>query len=124
MACPAALDPVSLRLFNHHLYEFRRGVRALFLMTLPACECGLLMTRLAREEVAFHVQSVNAEKVNLYFGREAFVDTARCLAAKPLCHLTPQEDFMLGTLLGYDREQQCRRFLDRVAKPAPSAATH
>ena len=43
------------------------------------------------------------------------VETVRRFVDKPLCELTPEEDFMLGALLGYDREQQCRRYLERTA---------
>jgi hypothetical protein len=36
---------------------------------------------------------------------------------KPLSHLTPPEDFMLGMLLGYAADQQCRRLLGRLGQP-------
>lgn len=45
-----------------------------------------------------------------------------CLAAvgqfihKPLNKLTPEEDFMLGAMLGYDLAKQCRRYGDRKLK--------
>lgn len=113
-------DPVALRIFNHSLYELRRGVRALFMMTMSAGDCRAVAAKLAREDVAFHVQPVGARKVNLFFGRAPFVETARHLARKPLSALTPEEDFMLGTLLGYDREQQCRRFLMRRTGGQPA----
>jgi hypothetical protein len=68
--------------------------------------------------------------VNLFFGRTACVETVRTIATKPLSHLTPQEDFILGTLLGYDREQQCNRYLSMTrnggrpaAQPWPDRAT-
>ncbi|ACO79374.1 hypothetical protein AvCA_32120 [Azotobacter vinelandii CA] len=40
----------------------------------------------------------------------------RTIVTKPLHELTPEQDFILGTLLGYDREQQCLRFLTRAGK--------
>ena len=50
---------------------------------------------------------------------------ARALVIRPLNALTAEEDFMLGTMLGYDREQQCRRYLTRsgrgLARPALAA---
>ena len=44
---------------------------------------------------------------------------ARAIVTRPLNALTAEEDFMLGTLLGYDREQQCRRFLTRSGRGMP-----
>ena len=38
----------------------------------------------------------------------------RSFVDKPLSRLSPQEDFMLGMLLGYDPAQQCRRLLCRL----------
>ena len=39
---------------------------------------------------------------------------ARRIAIRPVCQLSAEEDFILGTLLGYDREQQCRRYLGKL----------
>ncbi len=116
MAHQAAVDPVILKLFHHYLYEYGRGVRALFLMTIGADEVALVAARLRAAGVDHFTQSVSPAKVNIFFGRAAFVETAQAFVTRPLNALTPEEDFMLGTLLGYDREQQCRRFLDRRAR--------
>lgn len=113
MACELDLDPLVTRIFNHNLYEYRRGVRCLFMMTMSAEESQHVVGRLCRECIAHYVQDVNRTKVNLFFGNAAFVETTRSVVNKPLTALSPEEDFMLGTLLGYDREQQCRRFLAR-----------
>lgn len=113
MACELDLDPLVTRIFNHNLYEYRRGVRCLFMMTMSAEESQHVVGRLCRECIAHYVQDVNRTKVNLFFGNAAFVETTRTVVNKPLTALSPEEDFMLGTLLGYDREQQCRRFLAR-----------
>ena len=132
MACVAALgagpdapdragDPLVTRIFNHNLYEYRRGVRCLFMMTMSAAESRQIVGRLCRECIAHYVHDVNCHKVNLFFGNPAFVETTRSVVNKPLTALSPEEDFMLGTLLGYDREQQCRRFLARRGGVAPEA---
>ncbi|MFG1300844.1 DUF2023 family protein [Xanthobacter sp. V3C-3] len=111
-------EPASAvqRLFLHHLYEFGRGVRALFLMTLEARELPPMLARLERQGIAHFVQQVSAAKVNLFFGRAPCVAVARAVVTRPLNTLTAEEDFMLGTLLGYDREQQCLRYLDRSGR--------
>lgn len=115
---PAAAGPASAgqRLFQHHLYEYGRGVRALFLMTLAARELPPLLARLERQGIAHFVQQVGAAKVNLFFGRDPCVAVAQAVVTRPLNTLSAEEDFMLGTLLGYDREQQCLRYLDRSGR--------
>lgn len=101
------------------LYELDRGVRPLFLLTVAVEELPFVVRRLERDAVAHFIQTVNSGKANVFFGQPAQVDTARHLARKPLNRLSPEEDFMLGTLLGYDRENQCRRYLDMIASRNP-----
>ncbi|MFG1360223.1 DUF2023 family protein [Xanthobacter pseudotagetidis] len=114
-------DPVVTRIFNHNLYEYRRGVRCLFMMTMSADDSRQIVGRLCRECIAHYVHDVSGHKVNLFFGNPAFVETTRTVVNKPLTALSPEEDFMLGTLLGYDREQQCKRFLARRCGVPPEA---
>lgn len=109
------MKSVALRFLANHLYEYRKGVRRMFMMTLTAAESVAVRQRLEREAIAYHVQEVAADKVNVLFGHAAWVETASRIVTKPLARLSPAEDFMLGTLLGYDPEQQCRRFLARAA---------
>ncbi|MFG1376859.1 DUF2023 family protein [Xanthobacter autotrophicus] len=110
-----------MRLFQHHVYEYGRGVRALFLMTLCRAELPLVLARLGRHGIDHFVQEVSPRKVNVFFGRPAFVAVARAVVTRPLNTLTAEEDFMLGTLLGYDKEQQCRRYLSRSGRGQPEA---
>lgn len=97
----------------HRLYEYRKGVRRLFMMTMTVQEAAAVADRLRCEGIPHHAQQVNPRKVNVFFGRGPCVDVVRRMVVKPLCRLTPEEDFILGTLLGYDGEQQCERFLSR-----------
>jgi len=105
-----------LRLFHHNVYEYSRGVRALFLMTLNRRELELVAGKLEAQGIHHFVQDLSAVKANLFFGRPAFVAVAKAFVTRPLNTLSPEEDFMLGTLLGYDAEQQCRRFLTRSGR--------
>jgi hypothetical protein len=114
----ADVAPV-LRLFHHHIYEYGRGIRALILMTISRRELELVLGRLEAQGIHHFVQELNPVKVNLFFGRPAFVAVARSVVTRPLNALTAEEDFMLGTLLGYDGEQQCRRFLTRSGRSMP-----
>lgn len=122
---PRALAPCRLehaapvlRLLHHNIYEYRRGVRALFLMTVNSLELELALGKLETQAIDHFVQRLGPAKANLFFGGPTFVAVARRLVTRPLNALTAEQDFMLGTLLGYDSEQQCRRFLRR-SEPCP-----
>jgi hypothetical protein len=110
-----------LRLLHHNIYEYSRGVRALFLMTINRRELRLALDRLEGQGIECFVQELGPAKANLFFGRPAHIAVARALVTRPLNALSAEEDFMLGTLLGYDCEQQCRRYLTRSARAAPLA---
>jgi hypothetical protein len=117
--CRTADAAPVLRLFHHHIYEYRRGVRALFLMTISRRELEAVLGKLEALGIHHFVQELSPVKANLFFGRPAFVAVARSFVTRPLNALTAEEDFMLGTLLGYDCEQQCRRFLTRSGRGMP-----
>ena len=53
------------------------------------------------------------DKVNLYFGKRSCLDAVQTFVDKPLNKLTPEEDFMLGIMLGYDISMQCERYCKR-----------
>ena len=116
---PDSLTSVSGRIVNHSLYELDKGVRHLFMLTVSWADLPGVIARLAADRVDHYVHRLNDSRVNLFFGRAALVETVRRFVDKPLCELTPEEDFMLGALLGYDREQQCRRYLERTATERP-----
>ncbi len=103
----------SLKLFMHHIYEFQKGIRNLVLCTMcPTC-ATLVCDRLKRLGIGYLMQSVTDTKVNLYFGCDHCLNTVRTFVHKPLNELTPEEDFMLGTMLGYNITQQCERYCKR-----------
>ena len=116
MALPDQVTTPALAMLPHCLYELRKGVRQLFLLTMQQHEGAEVQKRLHRERVAMHIQDVNARKLNVYFGQVRFVEIAKRIAVRPLNQLSPEEDFMLGILLGYERGQQCQRYLARVRR--------
>lgn len=101
-----------------YLYEYRKGVRQLFMLTLRTADADAVQQRLAQEAIAWHAQAVGRPRVNLFFGRAVCVDVVRRIVTRPLPQLSAEEDFILGTLLGYEREQQCLRFLQRAGRLA------
>ncbi len=44
---------------------------------------------------------------------ESLIDVIKQMKFTSLSNLTDEEDFILGTMLGYDRLKQCERYLKR-----------
>lgn len=84
--------------------------------------CARIVTeKLERRGIGYMLQAVGTERVNLYFGRQECLDAVSGFIHKPLNLLTPEEDFMLGAMLGYDIHVQCRRFCERKGIAAAGA---
>lgn len=108
----------DMKVFMHHIYEFKKGIRSLILCTMcPTC-ADFMIRRLESQHIAYLCQPVSDQKVNLYFGKQACLEAVRSFVDKPLNRLTPEEDFMLGAMLGYDIGQQCERFCQRKLRAA------
>ena len=100
-----------MTVFQHHIYEYRKGLRSLILHTVPGRYREAIEDRLQRLGIAYLVQELANGNLNVFFGADACVDVIRAIGRKPLSEYTAEEDFILGTMLGYDRLQQCRRYL-------------
>lgn len=116
MGKPIGMNVAMMKMLANSLYEYKKGVRQLFMTTMSADDVPLAQKRLEKDGVAYYLHRVNDGKTNVFFGKPAWVDTARLVVNKPLSRLSPQEDFILGTLLGYDREQQCLRLQARMGE--------
>lgn len=103
----------SLKLYMHQIYEFRKGVRPLVLCTMSNECADIVRERLNTQGISHLTQSVEGDKVNLYFGDDVCLNAVKTFINKPLSQLTPAEDFMLGAMLGYDIKQQCERYCKR-----------
>lgn len=110
--------PSVISYFNQYLYEYHKGVRLLFLLTMTAHEAIAVQKKLENESIDYFLQRVSLTKVNVFFGRKACIQAIRHIITRPLAELTPEQDFILGSLLGYDRIQQCERYIKQTkAKP-------
>ena len=103
----------DMRMFMHHIYEFKKGVRNLILCTMTNTCAQFVIRRLEQQQIAYLEQKVTDNKINLYFGKKACLDAVRTFINKPLNLLTPEEDFILGAMLGYDITMQCERFCNK-----------
>ena len=110
------INPAEMKVFLNHIYEFKKGVRQMVLYTTNKKYEDIAVKRLQNQGIKFVVQQVDSERINLFFGREECIDAIRMMVTRPLNELSPEEDFILGAMLGYDICGQCRRYCDRKTR--------
>jgi len=102
--------PGELRIFLNHIYEFKKGIRNMVLYTMSKDYQDFAVKRLKNQGISYQIQEVGTNKINLYFGKPECMAVVCHIITRPLNHLTPEEDFILGAMLGYDIQQQCKRY--------------
>ncbi len=105
----------SLRIFDTYLYEISKGTKPAALVTVEASLLDKIVYRLEKLNIAYLIQHVECDKVNVFFGGRECIETLKTFL-KPLGELNIYEDFILGAILGYDTKLQCERFLKRIKK--------
>jgi hypothetical protein len=115
----------EFKVLSNYIYEFKKGVRNLVLYTLDVRHEEMACRRLEGAGIDYLTQRVNDRNVNFYFGEPECLNVVRSFLDRPLNKLTPEEDFILGTLLGYDLRKQCSRYCERKGRMsfAPSIAS-
>lgn len=104
-----------MRVFANHIYEYKKGVRRMVLFTVNGRYSAEAVKRLENEGIAYELQDVGNGRTNIFFGRNECIEVVRRMITRPLQELSPEEDFILGALLGYDICMQCERFCKRTA---------
>ena len=102
-----------MKVFIHHIQEYKKGLRTLVLHTTKALNRDAIEKRLKRERIDYYIQEVNGTKINVFFGNPVCIEVIKQMNFESLSNLTDEEDFILGTMLGYDRVKQCERYLKR-----------
>ncbi len=102
-----------MKVFYHHIYEYQKGLRSLVLHTLPSQYRELAEKKLQQNAIPYLIREVSERKINIFFGEKECVEIVESFGDKPLNQLSHEEDFILGTMLGYCRLLQCRRYLKR-----------
>ncbi len=102
--------PGEVRIFLNHIYEFKKGVRNMVLYTMNREYRDFAIQRLESQKISYTTQEVGTNKINLFFGKPECMEAVRHIITRPLNQLTPEEDFILGAMLGYDICQQCKRY--------------
>ncbi len=113
--------PTDMKVLANHIYEFKKGVRQMVLFTFNRKYERFALERLRQQNISYIVQPVGNDRMNLFFGKKACMDAIRLMVTRPLNQLTPEEDFMLGALLGYDICAQCERYCERKCRNCQAA---
>ena len=100
----------EIKVLYNHIYEYKKGVRNLILYTLNEQYVSLACERLDKQRIPYLIQRAGKSNINIYFGQPECLETIRTFVSRPLNRLTPEEDFILGALLGYNICEQCKRF--------------
>lgn len=105
--------PIEMKVLMNHIYEYQKGVRQMVLYTFNRRYADYAIQRLERQNIDYMVHSAGTDTINLFFGSRECLDAIRFVVNKSLSDLSPEEDFMLGALLGYDIRMQCERYCRR-----------
>ncbi|TKG95130.1 DUF2023 family protein [Puteibacter caeruleilacunae] len=103
----------DLQILMHHIYEYKKGIRNLVLHTMCHRDKDKAEHLLSQRGLDYSIRTVNEGKINIFFGNPDCIRVVRSFGDKSLSDYTPEEDFILGVMLGYDRNQQCLRYLDK-----------
>lgn len=107
------MSPVDMKVLSNHIYEYKKGVRQMVLYTFNKKYEDFALKRLEHQHIDYIIQPVGNDRLNLFFGKKECLDTIRLMVNRPLNQLTPEEDFILGAMLGYDICAQCERYCER-----------
>jgi hypothetical protein len=116
VACKATTVPTEIKVLMNHIYELHKGVRHMVLFTCNKRYSELAIQRLESQGFPYLVQPAGQHNLNVYFGRRECLEAIRLIVNRPLNQLTPEEDFILGTMLGYDLCAQCERYCKRKSE--------
>ncbi len=105
-----------MKVLLHHIYEYKKGIRDLVLHTMNSKYRLAATSRLEQNNIAYLVRNVSENKINIFFGNENCIEVLKTFGNKSLTQFSPEEDFMLGIMLGYSRSQQYQRFLSQYKK--------
>ena len=105
--------PADLKVLVNHIYEYQKGVRPRVLFTCKKQYEEFATSRLANQDISFVTQPVGNKNINIFFGKEECINAIKLMVNRPLNQLSPEEDFILGALLGYDIRVQCERYCKR-----------
>ncbi|NLZ96289.1 MAG: DUF2023 family protein [Bacteroidales bacterium] len=102
-----------MKILIHHIYEYNKGLRSLVLYTMSTTEKTKVKEMLDNRGISYCFANITSDRTNLFFGDKVCVKIIESFGGKCLSEYTDEEDFMLGTMLGYCRVLQCERYVKR-----------
>lgn len=102
-----------MRVFNHHIYEYLKGLRNMILHTTDISNYDIAITKLIKNNIDYVIYQIDNNKIYIFFGNHNCVEIIKKIGKSKLYEYTEEEDFMLGIMLGYDKVKQCERYLKR-----------
>jgi len=100
-----------MQVFYHLVYEYQKGLRDLALLTCTIDLLQKVQKSLTLQGIEHHILRIGKDKINVFFGMPACLMIVKQFSSQSLSLLTPEEDFILGMMLGYGKTQQYERFL-------------
>ena len=104
----------KMELFKHLIYEYKKGAKDLALYTCETNDKQTFTEILQKMKIQYHINNIGSGKVNIFFGSNPCLKIIRGFSNKSLDKLTPYEDFILGIMLGYSRNEQYNRLLAKI----------
>lgn len=102
-----------MEIFCHHVYEYWKGLRNLILHTAPLSDLPLIAHKLDHHKIPYLIHHIGSDRINVFFGHPDCIAVVKKFGTIDLSSLTDEQDFILGIMLGYDRMQQCSRYLKK-----------
>lgn len=104
-----------MQVFHQLVYEYQKELRDLCLHTCSVDFENKIRKSLEKQEISYLICPIENNKINVFFGKSACLQIIKQFPCKELNKLTAEEDFILGIMLGYGRNQQYNRLLNRKA---------
>ncbi|MDX8337082.1 MULTISPECIES: DUF2023 family protein [Cetobacterium] len=101
-----------MQVFIHHIYEYEKGIRNLILHTISEDLLDFVEKRLQLKKIDYKIYKIKNGRYNIFFGDSSCIDVIKKINKSNLSDYTPEEDFILGIMLGYDRKKQCERYIN------------
>ena len=98
---------------NTYIYELKKGTKLLALITVNTYFRERYKDKIKKHHLHCRVQNIGT-KDNIFFGSKECIDIVSAFIGNKLSKLTPEQDFILGIMLGYSRSMQCKRYLNKL----------
>lgn len=100
-----------MELFNNLIYEHKKGMRDLAMYTCTREDYPKYAEQLLKNNVEYIIKEIGKEKINIFFGKLECLVILKQFSSEKLNEISKYEDFILGIMLGYSRNEQYKRLL-------------